>query len=332
MKKMLSVFIVIALMVTNISFAMAQDNGENENIDTIINAEEIDEETQNGADEKTDVDENHIIDEEQLNNKIEQIKDQYTDLIEQISAFKEEFALVRKDIEARKLILQEIAAIKKEIGDNTIGVFLDGKDVEFDVPPIIKEGRTLVPVRAVVNALGADVNWDSEARIVTITKEVVQIGGDGNPTRATMTIELEIDNVIAKVNGEETILDAAAEINNDRTIVPLRFIAEVFGLNVDWDGDSATIIIEDETNMEEDIEVKEENISNEYTDDKHMESEYTDDKYIENEYIEEEYIDHRYIEDEYYGDDYYEDDYYEDDYYEDDYDDYIDDEYIDDEY
>jgi len=102
-----------------------------------------------------------------------------------------------------------------------IRVQIDGVYAEFDVPPIIVEGRTLLPARAIVEMLGGDVQWDGELRQVHIYKDGINI-------------LLTIDDVIAYVNGEAIELDVPPQIIDDRTLVPLRFVAENLGLDIDF--------------------------------------------------------------------------------------------------
>ena len=134
-----------------------------------------------------------------------------------------------------KKILEKLAEIKKDAGDITIGTFVDGVDVDYEkydsVLPQIKNGTTLVPVRAVTEAFDAAVTWNGEDRTVTVKS------GDNE-------IVLKIDSAKAIVNGEEKELTAAPEIVEGRTIVPVRFIAQALGMDVEWDDASRTIIIE----------------------------------------------------------------------------------------
>lgn len=112
-------------------------------------------------------------------------------------------------------------------------VRLNNKLVKFnDQYPIVDDGYTLIPVRAVSESLGAKVDWDGKAQLVTITK-----GGT--------SIKLYIDNNTAYINGSECELDMPAQMINNRTMVPLRFVAETFDLNVDWDGNTRTVIMTD---------------------------------------------------------------------------------------
>jgi len=108
------------------------------------------------------------------------------------------------------------------IEEKTASVF--GEIKENDVEPIIRNDRTMLPARFVAENLGAEVEWDGEARVVTVKSEDVEI-------------KLTIDSAIATVNGVEETLDSPAFIENDRTYTPVRFIAEKLGATVDWDAD-----------------------------------------------------------------------------------------------
>jgi hypothetical protein len=104
-------------------------------------------------------------------------------------------------------------------------------NAKFDTPPVIKEGRTLIPVRAVSEALGAIVAYDDVEKIVTITK-------DGK------VIVFSLTEGTVTVNEETVEIDVPAEIMNNRTMVPLRFIAEQLELSVEWDQETQTINID----------------------------------------------------------------------------------------
>ena len=107
-----------------------------------------------------------------------------------------------------------------------------GRNIKFDTPPVIKDGRTLIPVRAVSEAFGASVAWDPVLRTVTIV-------------RGETEIVLGIDSLEAMVNGEQEQLDAPAEIMGGRTVVPLRFVLEKMGWECDWDGENIEIMEEE---------------------------------------------------------------------------------------
>ena len=117
------------------------------------------------------------------------------------------------------------------------GEIVDFKDAQGNtVNAQIINDRTMVPMRKIFELLGLTVDWDGENRIVT---------GEKGDTKIT----LQIDNPIVKkeVAGkeEEITLDAAPTIVDDRTLVPLRFIAESIDKQVGWDNDNRTAIIID---------------------------------------------------------------------------------------
>lgn len=111
-----------------------------------------------------------------------------------------------------------------------VRVLINGEDLICDTPPTIIEGRTLVPMAAIFNALGAEVSWEESTRTVT--------GIKGNTV-----IKLQLDSTSALINGQTSELDVPAAIINSRTMVPLGFIALSLGQNVQWDGESRTVTI-----------------------------------------------------------------------------------------
>lgn len=130
--------------------------------------------------------------------------------------------------------------VKKSTG--TIRVSVNGYKLDCgETQPFIKEGRTLVPMRAIFEALKCEVCWnEKENAVYTI----------GN----NKLVKIVIDSNIAEVNGEPYTLDVAATTVNDRTVVPLRFIAETLGSDVRYDDALGIVFIKDsvkeETNNE----------------------------------------------------------------------------------
>lgn len=104
--------------------------------------------------------------------------------------------------------------------------------VWFDQPPTIVNDRTLVPLRAIFEAMGAEVNWDPATRTVTAVR-----GED--------KLSLVIDTNIINKNGKDFEIDVPAMIIGDRTMVPARAIAESLGASVDWNPHTRTVIIDD---------------------------------------------------------------------------------------
>lgn len=105
----------------------------------------------------------------------------------------------------------------------------------LEAAPFIKDGRTMVPLRFIAEAFGANVEWIPETKGINITLELKS---------AVHTIGLQVGNPTAIVDGQVVTLDVAPVIVNGRTFVPIRFIAESFGAKVDWNSLYQTVIIE----------------------------------------------------------------------------------------
>ncbi|MDD4666185.1 MAG: stalk domain-containing protein [Clostridia bacterium] len=105
--------------------------------------------------------------------------------------------------------------------------------LKYDVPPVIKEGRTLIPVRAIVNGLGAKVDWNEETKTVTITRD-----------EKVIILKLSSNEVL--VNGKTVTIDCPAQLMCNRTFVPLRFISQTLGEKVNYDKDTGEIDVGDE--------------------------------------------------------------------------------------
>lgn len=109
------------------------------------------------------------------------------------------------------------------IAKTGIDVTIEGSPVTFDLKPVLVEGSLLVPFRPVFEKLGLAVHWDGSSATVTGTKPGTQI-------------KLQIGNQEAAVNGQPVSLSAAPQVIGDSTYVPLRFVGEATGLQVEWDG------------------------------------------------------------------------------------------------
>lgn len=131
-------------------------------------------------------------------------------------------------------------------------MFVKNKEVKFDVPPVIKGGRTLIPVRAITNALGADVAWYAETKTVTVTKAVY----DSVYGEITTVITINLDCDIVLVNGKEVKIDVPAQMVSNRTMVPLRFIAETFDQNIGYDSETGAVVIDEESDNDEDADAE----------------------------------------------------------------------------
>ena len=119
-----------------------------------------------------------------------------------------------------------------------IKVLLNGTELSFDVPPQIIKGRTMVPVRKIFEAQGADVEWIKDKNLIVASH---------NTNIITMRIGEASFSVTNAVTNETKVfkLDVPAQIINGRTLVPARAISEALGNIVDWDGTNRTVVITD---------------------------------------------------------------------------------------
>lgn len=118
--------------------------------------------------------------------------------------------------------------IKMKIND--VNYSINGEAKKMDAKPFIKNDRTLVPLRFIVEAIGGEVNWDNDNRLVTVNSK-------------GKTIELPIDSKTIKIDGKDVNIDQAAIIKGDRTFVPIRFIAENLDMIVNYINDTREIEI-----------------------------------------------------------------------------------------
>ena len=112
-----------------------------------------------------------------------------------------------------------------------INVLVNGRPITMDIPPVIRDGRTLAPLRAIFEALGASVEWDNATRTITSRPK-------------DRTIILQIDNPTARVNNAPIALSVPPVVIGGRTMVPVRVIAESLGAAVTWDEPTRTVIVQ----------------------------------------------------------------------------------------
>lgn len=122
-----------------------------------------------------------------------------------------------------------MTAFAAEPAPANITVKVDGKVIDFpDQAPVIQNDRTLVPVRFIAESLGYDVEWnpDDNSAVIDNGKIIMYIGTNK-----------------AKINGQNVTLDVASTLLGDRTMVPLRVIAETLDCTVDWFGTNRMILV-----------------------------------------------------------------------------------------
>ena len=132
--------------------------------------------------------------------------------------------------------------------DDAISVLIDGKYVEFDVHPTLINDRTMVPVRAIFEALGATVDWIDE------TWTVVSEMGDTK-------VSLKINERYLNKNDEIIVLDVPAQLVGERTLVPVRAISEAYGCSVAWNEYTNTVVITSDLNKSSMMTVNDEAVS-----------------------------------------------------------------------
>lgn len=121
-------------------------------------------------------------------------------------------------------------ALSMTFSAGALNLYFDGAPLVTDVPAQIINGRTMVPIGHIFNALGATVTWDGSTRTAV---------GEKDGTK----VVIQIDNTTAYVNDTPVVLDTPAMIVNDRTMVPAWFVSEAFGAKVYWDGTTSTVRI-----------------------------------------------------------------------------------------
>jgi hypothetical protein len=110
-------------------------------------------------------------------------------------------------------------------------ITVNGKEVAFDQRPVFANATVLVPVRFVMESLGANVQWHPKTRTVTAR-------------RGKYDLALRIGQQYNRANGKQVYVYTPPRIVNGRTLVPLRFVTEALGGTVNWDARTETIAIQ----------------------------------------------------------------------------------------
>lgn len=122
----------------------------------------------------------------------------------------------------------------------TINVTIDGKQQSYSVSPRVVNGRTLVPYRAISEALGGKVSYDEKNKQATINK-------------GSQTIELTQGSKTARINDNAVTLDTAPLNVNGTLLVPLRFVGQSLGVWVTWNNDTSTAVLETKRTFKHDF-------------------------------------------------------------------------------
>ncbi|MDA8233784.1 MAG: copper amine oxidase N-terminal domain-containing protein [Clostridia bacterium] len=132
--------------------------------------------------------------------------------------------------QAKKIKLMKYTYTATLTVDSPITVVINGKELVMETLPVAENGRTLVPLRAIFQALGADIFWDAPTETVTAKK-------------GSTEVKITIGKAQAEVNGQAVKLDVPAKTIDQRAYVPARFVAEAFGAKVNYDSATKKVTI-----------------------------------------------------------------------------------------
>ena len=174
-------------------------------------------------------------------NKFNEAREVFVEEFKKLSETYEELGQLREAYEAHreavKLNLRDLSAYQRlaQLHENAnqyegIKAFVNGTHPVFDVKPVVTSGRVLVPFRAIAEALEASVEWNEVERVVYVRKDGIEV-------------KLIIDESTAFINDVEYTLDVPAQIMSARTMIPIRFLTEAFGAQVEWDASTQSVII-----------------------------------------------------------------------------------------
>jgi len=127
-------------------------------------------------------------------------------------------------------------------------VIVDGRELYFDVPPVIEKGRVLVPLRGIFEALGAKVSWYAKKRMIVATKRCAVHSLGIYDRQVTLWIgrpvaEIKDTSDGTLINSQRPFLEVPPKILRNRTLVPLRFVSETLMAEVNWLADTRTVAI-----------------------------------------------------------------------------------------
>jgi hypothetical protein len=114
--------------------------------------------------------------------------------------------------------------------EDTVSVIINNEEVTFDQPPVIEDGTTLVPIRAVFEKAGADVSWDQDTQTATLI-------------RGNYTVNITLNDTVLYKNGVQVALAKPAQMINDRVLIPVRAIGEAMDFNIAWDGFHSQVVV-----------------------------------------------------------------------------------------
>lgn len=121
--------------------------------------------------------------------------------------------------------------------DEGIKVYLEGSKINFDVQPQTINNRTMVPIRAIFEAMGANVTWDDATQTAVSTKD-------------DTTVKMTLNSTTEYINDTAYTMDVTPVIIDGRTLAPARYVAEAFGYYVNWDEMTKSVLISKNANFD----------------------------------------------------------------------------------
>lgn len=131
-----------------------------------------------------------------------------------------------KNVDAYK----KLGKLYDKLGKKGVKLYVNGEEPSFEVAPFIRDGNTLVPFRAISEALKAQVEWNEEERSVTVIRDGI-------------SVKLFIGSTTAYVDGKEVTLEVPAAIAGGSTVMPVRFVSEALKAEVNWEPETSSVII-----------------------------------------------------------------------------------------
>nr|WP_218098495.1 copper amine oxidase N-terminal domain-containing protein [Paenibacillus allorhizosphaerae] len=125
---------------------------------------------------------------------------------------------------------KKLGKLYEKVGKTGIKLYVNGDEPSIEVAPFIRDGSTLVPFRAISEALKAEVSWNAEERSVTVTRDGI-------------AVKLLIGSTTAYVDGKEVTLEVPASIVEGNTVVPVRFVSEALKAAVKWEDETQSVVI-----------------------------------------------------------------------------------------
>lgn len=145
---------------------------------------------------------------------------------------------IKKFVSLVSVVILAISSVTcVSAADEGIKVYLEGSKINFDVQPQTINDRTMVPIRAIFEAMGSNVAWDDATQTAISTKD-------------NTTVKMTLNSTTEYINDTAYTMDVTPVIINGRTLAPARYVAEAFGYYVSWDEMTQSVLISKKTNFD----------------------------------------------------------------------------------